>query len=176
MVRNPKNSQRIMLFGICAALGLVIDILEKMHSQINARMFRNILIDEGISSKRASTIIYDLKRYNYITIRGSSVQLTNKAKMKLVDRLASKESADTKYHLVSFDIPESFRINRNRFRRSIKKMGFKQIQKSLWVSNRNVGEYVEIAAREYKVEPYVAYFIAEHSNINYFISRILNSK
>ena len=118
-------------------------------------------------------MVYELKKSKYIEIdEGDSVKLTNKAKIKLIDRIADTNINDGKLRLVSFDIPEIKRTNRNNFRRAIKRMGFRQVQKSLWVNNRNVGELVEMAAVEYKVSDYVAYFVAERSNIDHHISDV----
>jgi len=52
-------------------------------------------------------------------------------------------------------------------------MGFVQIQKSLWVSDKNLGELVEMVVKEYKVENYVAYFIIDNSNIEKHIGNLL---
>ena len=45
---------------------------------------------------------------------------------------------DGKWRIVVFDIPEQKRAIRNLFRRNLKKWGFKQLQKSVWVSKHNV--------------------------------------
>lgn len=44
---------------------------------------------------------------------------------------------DGKWRVVVFDIPEQKRIVRNLFRRHLKKWGFKQLQKSVWISQSN---------------------------------------
>lgn len=44
---------------------------------------------------------------------------------------------DGKWRIVIFDIPEERRIIRNLFRRNLKKWGFKQLQKSVWISKSN---------------------------------------
>jgi DNA-binding transcriptional regulator PaaX len=96
--------------------------------------------------------------------------------MKMVDQIAKNTPVDNKYHLVSFDIPETMKTQRDHFRRTIKKLGFVQIQQSLWVSNKDLGEMVELASYEYGVEKYIAYFVSISSNIEYFIEKKFNNK
>lgn len=116
-----------------------------------------------------------LKQKGYLKsseINGQKVIiLTDKAKLRIVDKISSKAHTDGKFRFISFDIPEDLRTKRNQFRRAIKNMGFAQIQKSLWVIDRNITELVETAMREYGVEKYVAYIISERSDIDSFIAK-----
>ena len=114
--------------------------------------------------------------YDYKDKKGGSVRLTNKAKLRLFDKISNSIKNDGRYRFVSFDIPEEMRSNRDKFRRSIKRLGFVQIQRSLWVVDRNVGEYVELAAYENKVEKYVAYIVSEKSDIDGYIARLIKKK
>lgn len=118
-----------------------------------------------------------LRRRGYIEIskNNNSVCFTDKAKLKIVDKIAEKMSKENKYYFISFDIPEISRTNRNQFRRTIKRMGFREVQKSLWVCDRNVGELVEIAAKEYKVNDYIVYIVSDLTNINDNLKNLLAS-
>lgn len=181
MVHNPKNSQQIMSWCVETAIVLIFNAAESIgasikHSELG-RYFGQSTSDLDISNRQISRMVYDLKRRNYIEISdGDSVRLTNKAKIKIIDQIAGMETEDGKFRLVSFDIPETKRANRNNFRRAIKRIGFKQIQKSLWATEKNVSDLVELAADEYKVSDYVAYFVADRSNIDLHIANILNTK
>jgi len=126
---------------------------------------------KDFSKKIFTKELNNLKHSGYLKLGSDSIVLTNKAKMKLVDSIALRYPKDNKYYLVSFDIPEQMRTKRNKFRRIIKKLGFVQIQKSLWALDKNVGELVEIASYEYEVEKYVAYFVSIKSNIDGLIQR-----
>lgn len=101
-----------------------------------------------------------------------SIEFTNKAKIKILDKIAERKKSDDKLRFVSFDIPEELKQNRNLFRRSIKRLGFKQIQKSLWVVNRNVSDLVEMAAYEFRVEKYIVYIISNKTDIDGLIHRM----
>jgi hypothetical protein len=122
-----------------------------------------------------------LRRRKYIEVikdssGNESFTFTNKAKLKVLDRIADAMEIDGKFRFISFDIPERKLNDRNRFRRAIKKIGFIQIQKSLWVCNRNVGELVEMAAHEFRVEKYVVYIISEKTDIDGLIKKMFSTK
>lgn len=118
-----------------------------------------------------------LKRRGYLEIekngRRESIKFTNKAKLAMFDKISDKITIEKKYYFVSFDIPERLRRERDSFRRAIKRLGFREAQKSLWVCNRSLGEFVELAAEEYKVSNYVVYLIVEASNIDDALQNIL---
>jgi len=119
-----------------------------------------------------------MKRRKYIEIRQdaqNSIVFTNKAKLKTADRIVRLKKSDGRYLLVSFDIPERLSTRRNNFRKVLKRIGFKQIQKSLWVTDKNASELVELASVEYQVKEYVASFIVEQSDIDQSIAKILSN-
>jgi len=180
MVHNPKYSQAGMTWCIESALGLIFKAVKYANRKKSWNTVNDLLAkecDDSVSRQQISKMVYSLKKNGYIDLNGSdSVRLTNKAKMRIIDQIADSQNVDCKYRLVSFDIPELMRENRNHFRNSIKRMGFKQIQESLWVVDRNVGEYVEISAKEYGVSEYVAYFVSEASNVDHHISNVLSGK
>jgi DNA-binding transcriptional regulator PaaX len=122
----------------------------------------------------------NLERQGYLktsTVKGqNSIEFTNKAKLKILDKICDNVEVDGKNRFVSFDIPEPLRTKRNQFRRTIKKLGFKQIQKSLWVVDKNIGQLVELAAYEYGVEKYVIYIVAERTDIDGVIKKMLHNK
>jgi len=124
-----------------------------------------------------SKFLDSLKRRGYIETQkvgeSNSLVFTNKAKLSLLESISQKIKTDCKYRYISFDIPENLRRNRNAFRRAIKKLGFAQIQKSLWVIDKNVGELVEIAAYEYGVEKYIIYIISESSDVDGYLKKRL---
>jgi CRISPR-associated endonuclease Cas2 len=174
MVVNPKKYQSFAAGSIVAILELLFKTTIVLGEKISRTGLHKYLVDELNSPSQNSKIsktVYELKRSGYLLFENDSVRLTNKAKMRIVDQVAAKSGKCKKYHLVSFDIPEIKRVERNRFRRAIKRMGFVQIQKSLWVSNKNIGHLVDAATEEYRVSDYVAYFVSESSNIDRFIAK-----
>lgn len=123
---------------------------------------------------------YGLERQGYIKktkdeAGSDSIIFTEKARMALLEQISARLNADGKFRYVSFDIPEQMRRQRNAFRRAIKKIGFKQIQKSLWATNKNVGDLVELAAYEFEVEKYITYIVGEKSDIDGYIEKLFQS-
>lgn len=57
--------------------------------------------------------------------------------------------------LVVFDVPEKHRRVRNIFRGFLKECGFKQLQKSVWRSDRDVASAVASLVKELKLEEWV---------------------
>jgi len=134
--------------------------------------------EKELTCSNIAKFITNLKNRGYIEIQATSnnsesIIFTNKARLAIIDRLIKRTKNDNKYCFVSFDIPEDMRINRDQFRRTIKRMGFVQVQKSLWVIDKNVGEYVEMAAEEYSVNEYVVYLVTEATNIDTLLPKML---
>jgi CRISPR-associated endonuclease Cas2 len=121
-----------------------------------------------------------LKQRGYLKISHrngiESIKFTNKAKMKLLGEIAAKREQENCFHFVSFDIPEAIRQKRDRFRRAIKQLGFIQIQNSLWVNDRNVGDLVELFAYDCRVEKYVVYLISQSTDIDGYILKRLRKR
>ncbi|MFA4996201.1 MAG: hypothetical protein WC536_03640 [Patescibacteria group bacterium] len=129
------------------------------------------------SDTQLSIKIKDAVRTGYLKIdSNNSIEFTDKAKLRIVDVVTSNNLKDGKNRFISFDIPEEKRSQRDGFRRTIKKMGFRQIQKSLWVCDRNIGDFIEIAKKEYDVEKYVAYIVSEKSDIDDHIKTIMSMR
>ncbi|MFA7253469.1 MAG: hypothetical protein WC107_02855 [Patescibacteria group bacterium] len=133
--------------------------------------------EQSLTCDNIAKIFYRLKKRGLVEIKktnsGESIRFTDKARLVVVDRITSRNGCDGTKRFVSFDIPEPKRLSRDQFRRTIKRMGFKQIQKSLWVTDRIVGDLVDIAAKEYGIQDYVVYIVSDNTNINKTIDQIL---
>ncbi|MDO8444133.1 MAG: hypothetical protein Q7S80_01345 [bacterium] len=136
--------------------------------------------EQELTVKNISQFLYSFKKSGYVEISEingrESIRFTNKARLAIVDRLSERVVIDGKYYLVSFDIPERLRTKRDNFRRVIKRLGFRQIQKSLWVSNKNLGEMVGLAAEEYGVEDYIVHAIVESIDIKTTLENMFEDK
>ena len=72
------------------------------------------------------------------------------------DFLGTDEVWDGKYRIVIWDIPEKKRRVRDLFRRKLKEWEFKNWQKSVWVSKRNVTEKLRSLIKDLEIEDWVA--------------------
>lgn len=68
---------------------------------------------------------------------------------------AEPQEWDGRWRIVIFDIPEQKRIIRNLFRRNLKKWGFKHLQKSVWISKRNIFDKLNSYIKDLGLEKWV---------------------
>ena len=60
--------------------------------------------------------------------------------------------------MIVFDIPESERRKRDRLRLLLRELSFKQIQKSVWMSEYDHREYIQAEIQDFGLEDYVQLF------------------
>jgi len=123
--------------------------------------------------KRLFDYLKNLNNSDYIEIKTKtdkkknkfySVKLTNKGRLKLLEN-SNEQKIDGKWRLLSFDIPEELKSQRNSFRCAIKRIGLRQVQKSLWACPFSKADKVALAVEHYKLDQYVAYFIISKTDI-----------
>lgn len=100
-----------------------------------------------------------------------SVRLTHKGKIRQLEG-NKNDQKDGKWRFLSFDIPEIRSRDRDQFRRSIKRIGFRQVQKSLWVCPFVRVDQVDLIIDELKIRQYVAYIISDKTDIEDYLNRI----
>lgn len=181
-VAAAKMKRRVMCAGAVtrAMLGVLYDVTNAVGSSLYVDKYSYFSsLRKGAFSDWSNTKIsknfYELKRNGYIKYdnKNDSIEFTDKAKIHLIDRISECIKQDDKLRFISFDIPEILKNSRDGFRRAIKRIGFRQVQKSLWVINKNVGKLVEDICKEYGVEKYVTYIVAESTDINNHIHELL---
>jgi len=120
----------------------------------------------------------NLRDQGYIAYKpgSTSFQFTNKTKIKLAKPIGEKIKETEIYYFFSFDVPEKKRDSRNGFRKTIKNLGCKQIQKSLWAINKDVYDFVQMAAREFGVEQYIISIVSSKTDIDGILDRLFYLK
>lgn len=102
----------------------------------------------------------DLEKYNDTLI----LKLTDKGRSEaIVRKILNNEEWDGKWRIAVFDIPEKHRKVRNILRGRLKMWGFKQWQKSVWASKKDVTEVLRQFVKEIGVEKWV--MIMESENV-----------
>lgn len=119
-----------------------------------------------------------LRSQGYVSYEhgSDSFEFTNKTRIKLAKQIGSKVNIADQLLFISFDIPETKRNNRNRFRKSIKELGCKQIQKSLWVSNKDIYDIVQVFALECEIGQYVITIVSSQTDIDGLIEHMFKTK
>jgi len=92
-----------------------------------------------------------------------TLTLTNKGKMKALTykfeeiKLTKKNEWDNKWHIVMFDIPEKQRVARDIFRDKIKKIGFYELQHSVFAFPYECENELEYIIETYKISKWVRF-------------------
>ncbi|MFA5158358.1 MAG: hypothetical protein WC451_04220 [Patescibacteria group bacterium] len=132
----------------------------------------------GFETKTScSKWLNNLRSQGYIRYfrSSNSVEFTTKTKIKLAKVIANRMQSTSVYCFFSFDVPERLKGNRNKFRKSIKDLGCKQVQRSLWVTNKDIYNLVQQIAEEYKVQEYIISIISTKTDVDKTIENLLNT-
>ena len=119
--------------------------------------------------KSFSQFISYLRQQGYIKIpTGESVgvlRLTEKGKQKAFEgknkTCVLKPRKDGKMVMLMYDIPKSKQNVREIFRDRLELLDYQMLQKSVWVSDKDVLEETERVAREYNLALHINLFIIE---------------
>ncbi len=107
--------------------------------------------------------IYYLHRLNYIDVNN---RLTKKGKFKALncqlDNIKNKkEKWDGKWRMVAFDIPEKYKRGRNALRQKLKKIGFCQLQQSVFATPYRCEKEMKELIEYFEMEKYVRIALVE---------------
>lgn len=123
----------------------------------------------GIPELKKSALAAALKRLrekgfvkdDRIDEKGLIIKLTDAGRTTMLLEGEEPQKWDGKWRIVVFDIPEQKRLIRNLFRRNLKKWGFKPLQKSVWISKKNVTDKLFNYIKDLGVEQWVWIFESE---------------
>lgn len=113
--------------------------------------------------KRFAQLVCKLRDGGYLKtlkVKGRSATIVTpkgieklfKTKLKMTEK---KRRKDKKWQMVLFDIPEKERRHRDWFRKGLQYLGYKKLQKSIWVCPYDTLEETENLIKRYKLEPHV---------------------
>ncbi|MBT9171409.1 MAG: CRISPR-associated endoribonuclease Cas2 [Actinobacteria bacterium] len=155
-----EDMDRIADFGIPRSMREGIDIwsVKQKHEEWRA-----------IDRKQFSKTIYYLKKRGLIKIKNlenkKAIILTPqgsekalKIKYKMMDK---KKRKDGKWQMIIFDIPEKKRRLRDLLRENLNFLGYKMLQKSIWVCPYDVTKETEEFLRIHSLDSYVRLFLIE---------------
>lgn len=80
---------------------------------------------------------------------------------KILPKFFGERKWDGNWYLVVYDIPEKFKRRRNILRENLKRLGFGQLQASVWVSPFNFFGETEKIIHDYDLMPYVILSISD---------------
>lgn len=111
--------------------------------------------------------IQELKDKGYLYLGGDNVRLTNKGlqlqKLIKIEETTLKKPRqwDGYWRLISYDVPEIGKRDRDYFRQTINKWGLRMIQESLWVYPYNCKEEIAVLADGLNIAPHVIYMMTD---------------
>ena len=147
--------------GCCYTPGkqrMVLRIVSREWKKMNPKK-----IKEGISYLRRLDCIDEAEGKNgWITLR-----LTKKGRLKALNCQLNniknkKEKWDRKWRMVAFDIPQSYKRGRDALRRKLKKIGFCELQKSVFITPYECKEEIKALVKFFDLEKYVRFGILEY--------------
>lgn len=119
--------------------------------------------------KRSIALLYKSKLLEEKPNKGGSVTLvlTEKGKKRAltfkIDEMEIKEPKhwDKKWRVIIFDIPEIFKKKREVLRFQLKRLGFQELQKSVFVHPYDCYDETEFITEFYQLRRFVRFMIAE---------------
>jgi len=124
---------------------------------------------KGKKEVRFSKMIQRLKQNGYLKtlkIKGEKAAIiTPKGIEKLfkieLKTMEKKMRKDKKWQMVLFDIPENKRKCRDYFRKALQYLGYKKLQKSIWVCPYDTLETTKELIKKYNIKPFVELLLIE---------------
>lgn len=134
-------------------------------------------VKDAKEKRRIYQQIYHMERFGYFTSDGFS-----KKGLEKVSRLMSREKEvlkmpskwDKKWRIVIFDIPEKMKKTRNAFRESLKRMGFRLLQNSIWMCPYGNFDEIQDLAKELHIEKYVVLIGADRISNDVLCKKIFS--
>ncbi|RJO60118.1 hypothetical protein C4544_07215 [candidate division WS5 bacterium] len=151
--KNEREILRMVGTGALVAASLVAPNLPSAFAGKKKKSYRQ-------SFQRA----YDK---NLIYLSGEKVKLSEKGQ-KLLDNIQNEEIEIKKHEwdgiwrIISYDIPEDQKKERNYFRRKLKSLGFEELQKSMMVIPYECKEEIAVIAQNLGISPYVMHLITDN--------------
>ncbi len=112
--------------------------------------------------------LYELKHSGYIQRDYRGYSLTKKGKEHLrqydIKTLFIQKSQqwDKRWRIVLFDIPESRRHDRNKFRKALKGLGFHPLQRSVFIHPYPCEAEVLVLCQRYRIQKYICFLEAKN--------------
>lgn len=122
------------------------------------------LASKNLERFNSQTIIKAIARAKARGFIKNDFSLTKEGKErleKILPKFFGGRKWDGNWYLVVYDIPEKFKRRRNIFRENLKRLGFGQLQASVWVGPFNFFGEIEKIIHNYDLVPYVILSISD---------------
>jgi DNA-binding transcriptional regulator PaaX len=116
------------------------------------------LSKNGVKAGTIRTTYHRALKQGLVKLDGNIPRLTEKGRHKIKPYHAKKLKGAQL--MITFDIPEKERQKRTHLRLLLKELSFKQVQKSVWMSQNDHRKYLAAEINAHKLEKYVEIFEA----------------
>ena len=138
------------------------DIFDLLDSAASDFVFLISDIQELLKDKNSKRTWLYLQDKGFVeNLDGQQAKLTEMAKMNLLAEIVARRKPDGQYRLITFDIPEKLRIKRDVLRRHLRELGFRQWQKSVWMSDLPCEDLVEMVFESHEVGRFARLFVGK---------------
>lgn len=132
------------------------------------KMYR--LIDRAEQKRKYRSILAARERLvagKYLNWEGRHITLTEKGRKILQTweqrnyRVPTPSKWDGKWRVLIFDVPEERKTLREKIRNTLRAIGFKRLQDSVWVYPFDCEDFITLLKTDFKIGKDVLYLIAE---------------
>ena len=102
--------------------------------------------------------ILKIKKKDVVIITSKGIDKIFKAELKNRKQIKRK---DKKWQMVLFDIPETKRRQRDLFRKALQYLGYKKLQKSIWVCQYDVLDETKNLIKRYGLDNFVDFLLIQ---------------
>ena len=137
-------------------------------------MKRRAMKEKEINSRSLSQALYYAKKRNLVRFKKEGEKtvmvLTEKGRKRKLQydweniKIPKPDKWDGKWRLLMFDIPEKHKGVREGFREKLKKLGFLQFQKSVWIYPYTCEDELDFVGENLKIRQYLHLLTAKIEN------------
>ncbi len=138
-----------------------------LFSARSTKLFNKLARERAKRRYRLKKTLHRLIELEYISDVSGSLSITESGLSALgaaIDanfKLLKVRSWDRKWRVAAFDIPEKYAVLRDKVRNILKRAGFVQLQRSLWVFPHDCEELVRLIKDESRLSKYILYGVFE---------------
>lgn len=147
----------LVMPGLPIGLKAIMEALEDRDERISRREVKRTLKN---LEKRKIISLKEVEGELLVTFKEKGKELLLRYK---IDELEIKKPRrwDKKWRIVAFDIPEKKKLAREVLRQKLKDLGFRPIQKSVFVIPYECQREIELIKRVYEIEPFIRFIEAD---------------
>lgn len=153
ILQTAESVEMLTTAGLCGSVYKMYKTLDRAEQR---KKYASILV----ARKRLAT-------YGLLKQSGKFLELTPKGTRKLSEwqkldyRLPRPKKWDGKWRVLIFDIPEKRRQTRDKVRNTLRAIGFKRLQHSVWVYPFDCEDFITLLKMDFKIGKDLLYIIAE---------------